>query len=191
MSAIWEMRRSLLVRSLLIPALDCGTPWALALASSYLCLTLVTGFTQREPGACTFHFWLKRWMTCCLPPDLAALGSLRAVALFPHQPQCVRAEGAFASLGLQPCKSVRCNGMWREGLPREREQSTVPRCTQLPIYKSLPRKPGAESRFANQVILLRIYQHDFQICFKTCKSILGFVNSFKDMEINFFGLIKY
>lgn len=67
----------------------------------------------------------------------------------------------------------------------EREQSTVPGCIQLLTYKSLPRKPGAESRFANQVILFGIYQHDFQICFKTCKSILGFVNSFKDMEINF------
>jgi hypothetical protein len=50
-------------------------------------------------------------MTCCPPTDLAALGSLRDVALFPHQPQCVRAKEAFASLGLQPCKSVPSNGM--------------------------------------------------------------------------------
>lgn len=58
-------------------------------------------------------------------------------------------------------------------------------CTQLLIYKSLPRKPGAEARFANQVILSGIYQHDFQICFRTCKSILGFVNPFKDTDVNF------
>lgn len=124
-------------------------------------------------------------MTCCLPPDLAALASLRDVVLFPQQPQYVRAWGAFASLGLQPCKSVLRNGMWTEGLLREREQSAVPGCTRLLIYKSLPRKPGAESRFANQVILFRIYQLDFQMCFRTCKSILGFVNPFKDIEINF------
>lgn len=124
-------------------------------------------------------------MTCCFPPDLAALASLRDVVLFPQQPQCVRAWGAFASLGLQPCKSVLRNGMWTEGLLREREQSAVPECTRLLIYKSLPRKPGAESRFANQVILFRIYQLDFQMCYRTCKSILGFVNPFKDIEINF------
>lgn len=101
------------------PELGYGMAWVLALASSSPVPCSTSLLHWEEPRACTFHFWLRRWMTCCLPTDLAALASLRDVALFPHQLQHVRAWGAFASPGLQPCKSVLGNGMWREGLLRK------------------------------------------------------------------------
>lgn len=84
---------------------------------------------------------------------VTVLASLWDVALFPHQHRNVRAGGALASSTLLPCKSGQCNPVRRAGLPREKVDSLCQGCSQLLIYKPLPGKPGAKSRFVNQVFI--------------------------------------
>jgi hypothetical protein len=112
------------------------------------------------------------------------LASLWDVVLFPHQHRHVRARGASASSVLLPCKSG-LQFSAETGTSQRKCGLTLSGVHSILIYKSLLGKSGAKSRFVNQIFLFRIYWHGFKICFRTCKSVLGFVSPFKDMEINF------
>lgn len=151
----------------------------------YLCF-----FTQVELGISTIwrHFPLLTKMNGLLSSFwlVAIFASLWDVALFPQQPWCIKIRGASASSGLllvnQAC-AIQCG---EQDFP-ERMRAHSARGALNSWFIITSWKPGAKSRFVNQVFLFRIYWHDLKICLRTCKSLLGFVNPFKDMEINFWA----
>lgn len=171
-SGLWSIMSVLMLTSLM-PKMPCV----------YLCF-----FTQVELGISTIwhHFPLLTKMNGLLSSFwlVAILASLWDVALFPQQHWHVRIRGASAGSGLllvNQASAIQCG---EQDFP-ERMWAHSPRGALNSWFIITSWKRGAKSRFVNQVFLFRIYWHDLKICFRTWKSILGFVNPFKNMEINF------
>lgn len=117
---------------------------------------------------------------------VAVLANLWDVTLFPSQTLACQNRRSLASSGLLLVNQACVIQYGGQDFPaRVQAPSARGGVRSTPDLWSLPGKPGAKSRFVNQVFLFRIYCHYLKICFRTCKSILGFVNPFKDIEINF------